>query len=164
MRFDLFLSHNADEKRIVSAVAERLLDEFDVRCWLDEWDLRAGSDWHAAIEEALRTCRGCAIFLGGAGWGEAHLHEARTALELAREDPAFLVIPVLLPGASDEAMGVLADFFARTHRCAKPNGSHSTSAAISAAPNFASLPRARRRKNASSTASNAAAGASSPVC
>lgn len=116
MDFDLFLSHNADEKPIVSMIAARLLDELDIRCWLDEWDLRAGSNWSLAIEKALRACRACAIFLGGAGWGDAHLEEARTALEIARRNPDFLVIPVLLPGASPEAMAVLADFFENTHR------------------------------------------------
>jgi hypothetical protein len=118
MKFDLFLSHNAAEKGVVARVAARLLDEFSIRCWLDEWDLAGGTEWEAAIVGALRQCRAAAIFLGPAGWGEAHLREAHAALERARETPEFQVIPVLLPGASVDAIAVLGDLFSRKHRIA----------------------------------------------
>jgi len=116
MHFDLFLSHNNNEKDIVSRAAARMLDEFSVRCWLDEWDLAAGTEWETAIDSALRQCRAAAVFLGPSGWGDAHMREARAALERAQANPEFLVIPVLLPGAAPEAMAVLGDFFSRKHR------------------------------------------------
>ena len=114
--FDLFLSHNAHEKKIVARIAERLLDEFSIRCWIDEWDLPGGTEWAAAIDRALRQCRAAAIVLGPAGWGDSHLLEARVALEIARQKPEFIVIPVLLPGATADAMAVVGEIFSAKHR------------------------------------------------
>ncbi|HYC91944.1 MAG TPA: TIR domain-containing protein [Thermoanaerobaculia bacterium] len=115
-QFDLFLSHNSRDKELVEPVAERLLEEFGVVSWLDIWAIPAAADWRAEIERGLLACRGCMVFIGGSGWGEFHLAEARRALEhrAMRED--FVVVPVVLPGARDEDLAVLAELFSERQR------------------------------------------------
>jgi WD40 repeat protein len=98
LQFDLFLCHNSRDKDLVEQISERLLEECHVRCWLDVWSIPAASDWEAEIERALASCRACAVFVGGNGWGPYHRIESRRALELHNTRPEYAVIPVLLPG------------------------------------------------------------------
>jgi Tfp pilus assembly protein PilX len=113
-RFDVFLSHNSDDKAQVEEIALRLQDDADIASWLDAWAIPGGADWEAEIERALNSCTACAIILGEHGWGEYHLREARFALQRREQYPNFRVIPVLLPGAREQDMAVLGNFFKAT--------------------------------------------------
>lgn len=115
-QFDLFMSHKKQDKPLVEQIGARLLDEYSIRTWLDQWDLRAGREWEDEIEWALESCTACAVFLSGNGWGAYHLKEARAALERAQRHPEFTVIPVLLPGAREQDMQALPDLFHKMHR------------------------------------------------
>lgn len=98
-RFDVFLSHNSKDKTIVRELDERLHNEGGVRPWLGQMEIPAGEDWEPVINAALSACRGCIIFLGGAGWGRTfHPREAKVAFD--RRGPSFKVVIVLLPGAA----------------------------------------------------------------
>lgn len=114
--YDLFISHNSLDKPLVDLIVQRLYAEFEIRSWLDKWDLYAAEDWAPAIEKALAACTVCAVFLGSNGWGHYHLEEAKLALKRREKEPDFKVIPVLLPGASAEDMAVMGDFFQRIQR------------------------------------------------
>lgn len=120
--YDIFISHNSRDKEVIVPILERLNDEYDIRTWLDKWDLFAASDWASAIEEALQSCASCAVFLGSHGWGQHHLAEARQALSRKERHPNFKVIPILLPGAGEDDINVLADLFTRQHRVDFTNG------------------------------------------
>lgn len=54
--FDVFLSHNAQDKPRVRKLAERLRDA-GLRVWLDEWVIRPGDDIYLAIERGLEVTR-----------------------------------------------------------------------------------------------------------
>ena len=58
--YDVFLSHNSEDKPAVEEIARRLKQE-GIEPWLDKWNLIPGDAWQEAIEEALDACRACAI-------------------------------------------------------------------------------------------------------
>jgi WD40 repeat protein len=121
-RYDIFISHNSKDKPLIDPLVERLAEDYEIRSWLDKWDLRAAEAWAPAIQEALNSSNACAVVLGENGWGPYHLKEARRALELKEQNPNYKVIPLLLPGAKLQDSAVLGDFFQRTHRVDFSNG------------------------------------------
>ena len=54
--FDIFLSHNTNDKHRVRSLAERLrVEGFQV--WFDEWVIKPGDDIYLAIEHGLEAAR-----------------------------------------------------------------------------------------------------------
>ena len=66
-QYDVFLSHNTDDKEAVEIIADKLRDEARLRPFLDKWHLIPGEPWQEALEEALDACPVCAVFLGPSG-------------------------------------------------------------------------------------------------
>ena len=56
-KFDLFISHNSLDKSLIDPIVEQLNDGYDIRCWLDKWDLPASADWAPRIDQALQSCK-----------------------------------------------------------------------------------------------------------
>lgn len=96
--FDVFLSHNGQDKAIVRELAEALRAR-GLEVWLDEWELVPGRPWQEAIEGAIQTAKTAAVVVGPDGFGPWEIPEARACLEqgVRRSMP---VIPVLLPGVT----------------------------------------------------------------
>lgn len=109
-QYDVFLSHNGDDKAAVEIIAHRLREEAKLRPFLDKWHLIPGKSWQEAIEEALEQSETVAVFVGPSGISPWHNEEMRAALDTAvRTHDEYRVIPVLLPGASEDALtGFLA--------------------------------------------------------
>jgi hypothetical protein len=57
--FDVFLSHNSQDKTVVERIAERLKRE-RIEPWLDAWHLVPGADWQRGLADRLAGCRSCA--------------------------------------------------------------------------------------------------------
>ena len=93
----MFLCHSTADKAVVETLAKRLKSE-GVKPWLDKWNLVPGEPWQPEIENALRKCRSCAVFIGPASSGPWQNEEMRAAI-VRRVDnrEKFRVIPVLLP-------------------------------------------------------------------
>lgn len=66
--YDVFLSHNQQDKPRVRALAERL-KEAGLRVWLDEWVIRPGDDIYLAIERGLEAARVQVLCLSPAALG-----------------------------------------------------------------------------------------------
>ncbi len=113
--FDVFLSHNSADKPAVEELARRLV-KAGLRPWLDTWNLIPGQPWQAAIEEALRACAACAVFIGPSGAGPWQNEEMRAAIDRRVGESAggFPVIPVLLPGAERGERSRLPTFLVAT--------------------------------------------------
>lgn len=109
MPVEVFLCHNSLDKSVVRQVAEGLELEFGIPHFLDTYAIPTGEAFLPWIEDALDRSTGCAIFLGGHGWGPTHLWEAERAMERYRRDPAFKLIPVALPGIREEDMRRLGE-------------------------------------------------------
>jgi hypothetical protein len=97
--FDVFLSHNSQDKPAVREIKRRLAER-GVKAWLDVDELQPGIPWQQLLEDAIRGSKSVAVFLGASGIGPWVNEEMRAALELAVRDKRP-VIPVLLPEAPD---------------------------------------------------------------
>jgi tetratricopeptide (TPR) repeat protein len=97
--YDVFLSHNSQDKPQVETLAHRL-GKRGLIPFLDRWCLVPGEPWQEAIEEALRASASCAVFLGAGDISPWHNEEMRAALDRQARERTFRVIPVLLPDAT----------------------------------------------------------------
>ncbi len=110
-RYDVFLSHASADKPAVEYLAQRLRKE-GLDPFLDKWHLVPGEPWQKALEEALDQSRTCAVFIGKQ-LGPWQNEEMRSALGERVDDPAFRVIPVLLPGGKEIGKEKLPRFLRR---------------------------------------------------
>jgi hypothetical protein len=72
MSAHVFLSHSTADKPAVEELARRLREKEGIETWLDKWNkwnLIPGVSWQPAIEDALKECESCAVFLGPEGLG-----------------------------------------------------------------------------------------------
>ncbi|RWE79584.1 TIR domain-containing protein [Mesorhizobium sp.] len=100
----IFLCHNSKDKPAVERIADALELDYGLLYFLDVTSIPPGEAFLPAIEKALAECTGCAIFLGGTGWGPTHYWEAERALTRQRSDLDFRVIPVALPDITPSDM------------------------------------------------------------
>lgn len=108
--FDVFLSHNSKDKPAVEELARLLRDEYQIKSWLDKWNLVPGDSWQQAIEEALDQCQTFAVFVGPSGIGPWENPEMQVALDERVRDRKRRVIPILLPDAPDNKTLKLPSF------------------------------------------------------
>jgi CheY-like chemotaxis protein len=104
-KYDVFLSHNSADRIAVEFIAHRLR-QAGLHPFLDKWHLVPGERWQEALEEALGQSASVAVFFGPSGVSPWHNEELRAALDQAmRVREGYRVIPVLLPGADEAAIG-----------------------------------------------------------
>jgi hypothetical protein len=96
--YDLFLSYNSVDHRIVEEFAHKLADAGLKRLFLDRWNLIIGAPWRPILEKALGSSKAVAIFVGSGEMGSWQHREVDVALDLQARSPNLPVIPVLLPG------------------------------------------------------------------
>ena len=99
-KYDVFLSHNSDDKLTVETLAARLEDEEGLRPFLDKWHLIPGEPWQEELEKAIDDSATCAVFLGPSGLGSWENEEMRDALDQRVRNKSFRVIPVLFDAFS----------------------------------------------------------------
>src|SRR5688572_10202407 len=99
--YNVFLSHNGKDKPAVEVIGKSLRQKYELKCWLDKWNLVPGEPWQEALEEALDQCETVAVFVGPNTISPWENEEMRSALEERVHDKTRRVIPVLLPGAPD---------------------------------------------------------------
>jgi hypothetical protein len=103
---DVFLSYSRADQAVVEGVAKRL-HGLGLQVFLDRWYLAPGCSWPQALERALADCRSVAVALGPSGMGAWQQREQYHALDRQAHTPGFRVIPVVLPGTEDLALGFL---------------------------------------------------------
>jgi hypothetical protein len=98
----VFLCHNRADTEQVQALAVRLKAD-GIGVWLDIWNLIPGERFTPKIMAALEECTAIAVFLGPTGSSPYQNLEVETVIS-DRFQKGMRLIPVLLPGASDEAI------------------------------------------------------------
>ena len=99
-RYDVFLSHNSEDKREVEDIAKALKKK-GLRPWLDKWDMAAGDIINDKLEWAIEHVPCAALFFGKHDAGNWHIMEYRAYLERWAQGQSRMV-PVILPGALDQ--------------------------------------------------------------
>ncbi len=98
--FDVFLSHNSQDRAAVERISERLRAA-GLSPWLDKWALVPGGDWQQELGAGLESSATCAVFIGPDDLGAWELQEVALAVDRAATDRGFRVFPVLLPGVRE---------------------------------------------------------------
>jgi TIR domain/NACHT domain len=99
--FDVFLCHNSEDKPAVREIAQKLSQE-NIKAWLDEADIKAGSFWHSAIGQQIETVKSAAIFIGQYGVGPWQNREMIALLDQF-DRRGCPVIPAILASAPAKA-------------------------------------------------------------
>jgi len=98
--FDVFLSHNGEDKPAVRELAQAL-EKRGLKPWLDENELVPGQPWQEALEKSIVETASAVVLVGPDGLGPWETLEMRASLSLFVESRKP-VIPVLLPGCGDQ--------------------------------------------------------------
>jgi formylglycine-generating enzyme required for sulfatase activity len=108
--FDVFLSYNRLDRRVVDKLAEALRER-NLKVFKDDWYLRPGDFWPTALENKLNASAAVTVAVSRNGLGGWQQREVAAALDrYTREEKAGRapppVIPVLLEEGSDRQAGL----------------------------------------------------------
>lgn len=95
--YDVFLCHATVDKPAVRTLATKL-EEHEIKCFLDEWNLIPGDPIQPALQSALLNSTCCAVFIGPDTTGPWQNREIQSALRKQVNESRYRVIPVQLPG------------------------------------------------------------------
>jgi formylglycine-generating enzyme required for sulfatase activity len=113
----VFLSHSSADSAGAKAVAQ-LLRNAGLAVWLDLDELKPGEQWSSALETALKQSTHFVLLVGETGVQRWVDREVRYALDRNTLDPNYRIIPLLGPGAKDDALPL----FLKQHQFLKLDG------------------------------------------
>jgi hypothetical protein len=99
---DVFVSYNRRDVELVRAVVAELAAR-GIAAVADD-DIRAGDNWQAFLRSVLERAHVMLVMLGHSGLGAWQEAEVEVAIDRALHDPTLRVVPVILPGAPDDAL------------------------------------------------------------
>ena len=98
---DAFLSYNRADAAAVNTL-DTWLASHGLRCFLDTRELSSGGAWLPELERAItREAAAMLVLVGPAGLGNTQHYEYQLGLTRQAAEPAFPLIPVLLPGTPE---------------------------------------------------------------
>ena len=104
--YDVFVSY-ARSDGAAAAELNGWLSAQGLSTFFDRNALRPGLRWVPALEDAIGRSKAVAILVGAHGIGNTQQYERELALIRQTGDPAFPVIPVLMPGCDSPPTGFL---------------------------------------------------------
>jgi hypothetical protein len=94
-----FICHASDDKENIRPLYAQLTSD-DVKCWIDDQDLRPGENWDFEIDRVMRECHYVIVCLSAASVNKSGYvqKELKKALDLADEQPegSIFLVPVRL--------------------------------------------------------------------
>gem|GEM_PF-3182062 len=112
-KYDVILCHNQSDDLVAQHIAS-LLGTAGLSVWPGKWNLAPGDRYGSVVDEALASCRTCAVLIGPTGLSHFQHTLIMTSLGRANKIREFRVIPVLLPGAERGYRSDLPSFFTQT--------------------------------------------------
>ena len=94
------LIYPPEEYQTVQKIAEYLTQKAKLRLWFDQWVIVVGETWERNLRMGFAQSSSCIVFIGKSGRAPWHKTEVEALLQRQAANPAFRVIPVLLPGAA----------------------------------------------------------------
>ena len=100
VEFDVFLSHNSKDKKVIKRLARELSKRFELSSWLDEEQIKGGALFQDELERGMNASRTAIVAYGESGIGPWEMEEVRALLTQSVK-LGKPVIPILLPEAPD---------------------------------------------------------------
>jgi energy-coupling factor transporter ATP-binding protein EcfA2 len=99
--YDVFVSYSRADWRHAAAFDSVLRDK-GLTSFLDRRNLAPGLPWVRALEQAIGAAKAVIVLIGPRGLGNTQQYERELALVRQSRDPAFPVVPVILPGTTTD--------------------------------------------------------------
>ncbi|MGA7453265.1 MAG: toll/interleukin-1 receptor domain-containing protein [Rhodoplanes sp.] len=99
--YDVFVSYSRADWRH-AAEMDSVLRAKGLRSFFDRRNLTPGLPWVRALEQAIGAAKSVIVLIGPRGLGNAQQYERELALVRQSRDPAFPVVPVILPGTTTD--------------------------------------------------------------
>src|SRR5262249_7237426 len=96
--YDVFVSYSRADSRHAADI-DSVLRSKGLKPFFDRRNLAPGLPWVAALEQAIGASKAAIVLIGPRGFGNTPQYERELAFIRQTRDPAFPVIPVLLPEA-----------------------------------------------------------------
>ena len=94
--YDVFVSYSRADFRDAAEI-DSFLRSQGLKTFFDRRDLAPGQPWVRALEEAIAAAKAAIVLIGPRGLGNTQQYERELALVRQTGDPAFPVVPVMLP-------------------------------------------------------------------
>jgi energy-coupling factor transporter ATP-binding protein EcfA2 len=99
--YDVFVSYSRADSRHAAAIDSVLRDK-GLTSFFDRRNLAPGLPWVRALEQAIGAAKAVIVLIGPRGLGNTQQYERELALVRQTRDPAFPVVPVILPGTTTD--------------------------------------------------------------
>jgi hypothetical protein len=94
--YDVFVSYSRADWQHAAEIDSALRAK-GLRSFFDRRDLAPGLPWVRALEQAIGTAKAVIVLIGPHGLGNTQQYERELAIVRQSRDPAFPVVPVILP-------------------------------------------------------------------
>ena len=94
--YDVFVSYSRADSRQAGEI-DSVLRAKDLKPFFDRRNLDAGLPWIRALEKAIGAAKAAIVLIGPHGFGNTQQYERELAIIRQTREPAFRVIPVILP-------------------------------------------------------------------
>jgi hypothetical protein len=104
--YDVFLSYSRADGRHAAEIDSALRGK-GLKTFFDRRNLAAGLPWVRAVEQAIGAARAVIVLIGPRGLGNTQQYERELAFVRQTHDPAFPIVPVILPETTDPPFNFL---------------------------------------------------------
>jgi TIR domain len=94
--YDVFVSYSRTDGRHAAEI-DSFLRGKGLKSFFDRRSLTAGLPWLRGLEQAINAAKAVVVLIGPRGLGNTQQYERDLALIRQTRDPAFPVVPVILP-------------------------------------------------------------------
>jgi hypothetical protein len=102
----VFCSYRSSDVEQVEAFVNRLRDA-GLEAWFDRWEIQAGDDIVARMDDGLDGCQGALIFISETWFDGRWAYDEYTTLALRRVEDGIRIIPVMLADVASRLPGRL---------------------------------------------------------
>jgi hypothetical protein len=99
--YDVFVSYSRADGRHAAEIDSVLRDK-GLKTFFDRRNLAAGLPWVRALELAIDAAKAVIVLIGPRGLGNTQQYERELAFVRQTRDPAFPVVPVILPETTSD--------------------------------------------------------------
>jgi TPR repeat protein/energy-coupling factor transporter ATP-binding protein EcfA2 len=99
--YDVFVSYSRADARHAADIDAALRSK-GLSTFFDRRELAAGVPWVRALEQAIGAAKAVIVLIGPRGLGNTQHYESELALVRQTGDPAFPVVPVILPDTTTD--------------------------------------------------------------